>query len=216
MELTALVQSRKMNYVQVYLDNEYALSIPLKLIADFKLYKGRQISEEEWEQIRQLTITQNIYDNALRLIALRPHGIKELQRKLSEKYRRKNQAEPPAEILELTISRLKAEGFLDDNAFCRVFISDRIHNTRKSRFQIRNECRKKGMDEEIINLEMAKINWETKEEEDIIYLVQKKLRELKDKDLPPGKRKEKTIASVLRKGYKLSAVLKAYNEQKDI
>lgn len=81
----------------------------------------------------------SIREAALRLLAHRARARRELERRL----RRKNY---PGRLVREVADELEERGYLDDLAFARSWIADRLRLRPRGRLALRAELRKKGVD----------------------------------------------------------------------
>lgn len=85
-----------------------------------------------------------IREAALRLLAHRARARRELERRLRRK-------EFPGGLVREVADELEARGYLDDRAFARSWIADRLRLRPRGRLALRAELRKKGVDRGVID-----------------------------------------------------------------
>lgn len=85
-----------------------------------------------------------IREAALRLLAHRARARKELERRLRRK-------DFPGRLIREVADELEARGYLDDRAFARSWIADRLRLRPRGRLALRTELRKKGVDPGVID-----------------------------------------------------------------
>ncbi len=141
--ITALEwQKRNKERVNLYLDGEFAFG--LSAIEAAKLRKGQTLSQAEITALRHEDAVQQAVDRAANFLSYRPRSTQEVRRNLSQK------GTPPP-VIEVTIERLNALGYLDDCEFARYWVKNR--NTFKPRGPraLRYELRQKGVSSAVIN-----------------------------------------------------------------
>ena len=79
---------------------------------------------------------------ALRLLAARPRTLAEMRERLAPRF--------GAAVVEQTVTRLQAEGLLNDAEFARQWRSSRERRKPRSRGRVEQELRRKGVDEDVI------------------------------------------------------------------
>jgi regulatory protein len=84
-----------------------------------------------------MVVKPSAYEQALKLLAQRPHFRADLARKLRAR------AHPPAEVDE-AIARCAAQGYLDEEATARAFVSERQQRRGLGRARIAAELRRRG------------------------------------------------------------------------
>lgn len=91
---------------------------------------------------------EKLFQAALRYLAIRPRSVKEMTGYLAKK------SPDPAWIPRI-IERLNRYRYLDDEAFARIFIENRVRNHPKSRFALSHELKQKGISARIIESQLA-------------------------------------------------------------
>ena len=79
---------------------------------------------------------------ALRLLTLRPRSVAEMRERLSRRFDR--------DLVDQTVSRLEAEGLLNDSDFATQLRQSRERHKPKSRGAIAKELRQRGVSAEVI------------------------------------------------------------------
>jgi regulatory protein len=140
--VTALkFKGRDRNRVDVYLDGEREFVI-LKSIA-VQLRVGQALSKNQIEELIQRSTEEQAYQHALRLISRRPRSESELR----ENFRRKRLSEGTQDAVFI---RLREQGLLDDIAFARTWVENRLTFRPRSAWALKYELRKKGVSDEAI------------------------------------------------------------------
>jgi len=168
--ITALeTQKRNKKRVNVYLDDEYAFSLTFDEAV--KLYKGQYLSEADVAALRDDDEVVRAADSAARFLAVRPRSEAEVRRNL----RGKGIADP---VIEAAMEKLRALGYLDDEAFAKFWAQDRSTFKPISPKALRYELREKGVEEAII----AEV-LETLDADDAAYrAAQSQMRKLRGLD----------------------------------
>lgn len=141
--ITALrIQKRNAERVNVYLDGQYALALPI--LAAAKLRRGQSLSDEDIAYLKALNEEAKAYDRAVRFLAHRPRSIAETQN-----YLRRHQL--PDSAIDQVIQRLVTAGYLDDTLFAQFWVEDRERFRPRGPAALRYELRQKGLPEPIID-----------------------------------------------------------------
>lgn len=85
----------------------------------------------------------SIREAALRLLSHRARARRELERRLRRK-------DFPGRLVREVADELEERGYLDDAAFARAWIADRLRLRPRGRLALRTELRKKGVDAAVI------------------------------------------------------------------
>ncbi len=143
------VQKRNKERVNVYLDGEFAFGLPLSEAV--RLRRGQQLSDEEIAQLKAVDAYARARDAALRYLATRPRSTAEVRQHLTRKGFDEN-------TVQRVLERLQEWGYLDDEAFARAWVQDRERFRPRGLMALRQELRRKGVNEEIIERVLAEVD----------------------------------------------------------
>ena len=135
------LSGRSRNRVDVYLDGKKNFTIS-KSIA-LELRRGQELSIDQIRELNNRDLEEQIYQQALRLISRRPRSEAELRNRFLRK-------KVQTEIQDMVIARLREQGFVDDNAFARSWVENRLTFRPRSAWAIKQELRKKGVSNDAI------------------------------------------------------------------
>lgn len=148
--ITALEpQKRDQERVNVYLDGEFVFGLPL--LDATKLHVGQTLSDEEIAALRGIDAVSRAMDRAVRLLARRPYSTAELRRYLVSK-----EIAPP--VIDETLDQLERLGYVDDQAFTRFWIENRMRSKPRGLRALRYELRQKGIAPGLIEAALAEID----------------------------------------------------------
>jgi len=91
---------------------------------------------------------ERLFQAALRYLAIRPRSVREMTDYLTKK-------NPDPAWIPRIINRLNRYRYLDDEAFAKMFIENRIRNHPKSRFALTHELKQKGISSRIIESQLS-------------------------------------------------------------
>ena len=126
------------------MDDAYVCVISESLVARWRLFKGRELSDDDVAEIRAASSAERVMGDAYRLLGYRARGREELRRRLLAK------EHDDAAVLD-ALERLAADGFLDDAAFARSFASDKRRLGGWGEERIRRGLRELGVAATAIN-----------------------------------------------------------------
>jgi regulatory protein len=135
--VTALRATRR-GGVALHVDDAYACVVSESLVARWRLFKGRELSDGDVAEIRAAASAERVMGDAYRLLGHRARSREELRRRLLAK------EHDDAAVLD-ALERLAADGFLDDAAFARSFASDKRHLGGWGEERIRRGLRELGV-----------------------------------------------------------------------
>ena len=136
---------------------------------------------------------------AYRLLSLRPHSEKELEKKLREKGF-------PAVVIKETLEKLHDLKYLNDASFANQLARNLVVNKFWGNKKITASLREKGVAAELINLSIEKAREELSEEEAIEILIKKKAAKKKPVSFDV-KEKQRIFQSLMGRGFPPGLIL---------
>lgn len=183
----------KQDKIHISVDGEYCLTVDEAYFITLGLYEGKVIDECEFDELRDKINIRRAYNYAVSLLARREHSERELITKLNLKGYK--------EGAEQAVNKLKANGYLDDERFARLYAKELKSLKRYGKRRIEQELYRKGIATDIIRDVLDEMEFSN---EDLIALIERKyMRYLSD-----DKGINKTINALVRLGY-------SYREIKD-
>lgn len=175
----------------VYIDGEYAFSVHEDVLLEFRLLKGKKINPAELALIFQEEEKKKLERTALRYLSYRPRTTREMQDYLTKKQFRQDQ-------ISSLLEKWKKEGYLDDEAFARQWVTERMNNQKKGRYLLQHELAQKGIDEAIMTRILDDIDPEL-ERRACLAAAEKKWASLTG--LKEDKQKEKLFRYLYGRGF---------------
>ena len=149
-KITALrVQQRNKERVSIFLDEEYAFSLPLLEAASLR--KEQILTPEDIARLQAIDERQQAYDRAIRFLGYRPRSIAEIRRKLRE-------YEVDEVVIDEVIERLEGFGYINDEEFARFWVRNREDFRPRGAMALRAELREKGISNQIIELTLTDLD----------------------------------------------------------
>ncbi len=141
--VTALeAHQRDRERVRLYLDDEYAMDLPLSQART--LQRGQCLTDCEIAALGDAEAARKAYDRALRFLGYRARSREEVRRNLAGK-------DVPAPLIDDVIERLERRGYVDDVAFAEYWLAERQRSKPMAPRALRYELRAKGVDDDIID-----------------------------------------------------------------
>jgi regulatory protein len=155
--ITKLEQQKKStSRLNLYIDNQFLAGISSNTLTKFNLYKGKEITQKELNEILHQELKQRFLDRAVSYLIRAPKTESHLRRYLNElKYKKKGQWYDEdieinfEQIFNEIIDYLKDIKLLDDEKFAQLFVESRIKNKPRGKFVLVSELISKGVDKEI-------------------------------------------------------------------
>ena len=196
MKLT--VKEGKANKIHIYVDEEYRATVDDDYWYSEKYRNYKEIDEEELTELLDAVSFRRAYNKGLDLLSRRPHGTKELIKKLCEKGHEKTSAEKACDrLLEL--------GLLNDEEFARILATELYERKGYGIKRIKQELIFRGIDREIAENAIETLDIDTQNR--IILVIKKKyLNKIDDE-----KGRKRAIDGLMRLGYSYSDIKTALN-----
>ncbi len=180
-KITAIeFQKKNKNRVNLYLDGEYALSLQTELVYKYRLEKDLELDGEKLVEILKSDEYERAKNKALQSITRAEKSEKKMKEKLLNDF--------DEDIVEKVIEFLKKYSLLDDERFAERIVANEMNFKRLGKNRIKQSLYNKGIGREEIESKISEIDRE-KELENAIYLAEKKINKIKDKDLRKVKNK---------------------------
>lgn len=144
MKITKIIQQEKQkDRYSVFVDDKYAFSLSEGALLASRLASGQEIDREQLKEYKQLSADDKIYNQALRYAAMRLRSTWEMEQYLGRKG-----ASPL--LCQKILSKLRAIGLLNDEAFSRAWIANRRLLRPTSKRKLQQELRVKRVPDEVI------------------------------------------------------------------
>ncbi len=202
------------NRVNIYIDDKFFCSLDISQVVDLHLKVGKELSKEEYADIKQASEFGKFYTRALEYTLLRPRSSKEIRdylkkKTISRKIRIKNRRTGEYETMEkqgydvslipLVFSRLEERGYINDYRFAKLWVENRNVSKGTSVKKLRLELMQKGIDSRIIDQVFAETT--RSDNDELAKIIAKKRHKYSDD--------QKLIQYLLRAGFNYSDVLDA-------
>ncbi|MHB0874883.1 MAG: regulatory protein RecX [Anaerolineae bacterium] len=148
--ITALRRGKtRKNRIHVYLDEEFGFSLSEFVAAG--LHVGQALDDDKIEALKNQDATNTAQERALTLLEHRPRSRAELVRRL-------RRAGFTAEATESAVGRLERVDLVDDEAFARFWVEQRLAFRPRSRRALRYELTQQGLSKEVIDRVLADVD----------------------------------------------------------
>lgn len=195
------IQKRNKNRVNLYVDNEYLLSLQAELVYKYNLSKNQEIDEEKLLEIARADDYEKAKNKALNSLSKVEKSEKKIREKLS--------ADFDEEVIEEVVEFLKKHELVDDERFAEMIVSNDLNFKRVGKNRIKQNLYTKGIKREYIESAISDIDSDV-ELENAIYLAKKRLPKIKDKDI--NKVKNKLYQHLSYKGFSYDIIKSAIRE----
>ena len=141
--VTALRAARR-GHVAVHVDGGFVCSVSDALVARWRLYRGRELDDEAFAELRGQASAERVSAGAYRLLGRRARSREELRRRLLQKG---YAGEAVAGVLE----RLAGDGLLDDAELARGYVADKRGLSGWGSVRIRRGLAELGVAHDVID-----------------------------------------------------------------
>lgn len=191
-------QKRRKNRLDVYLDGELGLCVADEVALRNDLHVDRSITAAEIAALEADDAAWRAREAALRLLAHRSRSEGELRQRL-----RMREHEPAA--IDAALDALRRAGLVDDAAFARAFVSERLSVRPAGRARLLSELRRRGVppDEAQAALDEA-VGAQPTGEEDLARRAAAKFRPRAGEE--PARARRRLLGYLSRRGFSADAV----------
>ncbi len=144
-------QKRDPDRVNVHLDGEYSFSVA-RIVAAW-LQVGQDLSAEKITALQTDDAKERAYQQALVFLSYRARSTSEIRQNL-------RRHKIPADIIEQTIERLRAERLANDDQFAKAWVENRSTFRPRSRRALAIELRQKGVADETVQAALSDVDEE--------------------------------------------------------
>ena len=143
MKIIKYVKQKNNNY-DIYLENNKKITINEDIILKHKLLFKKEIDDKLLKELNKDNDDYNIYNKCVKYIGVRLRSTNEIK----EYMKRKNIDD---NLIYKTIEKLNKNKLLDDEAFTKAFIHDKLNFTTMGPYKIRLELTKHKIDNSVID-----------------------------------------------------------------
>ncbi len=195
--------------VNIFIEDEYAISLAAVLTAERKLKAGVHLSRSDIAELLAADLYNKGLTVALQLLAMRPRSESEVKMQLRKRY-----PDADSETISRVVERLQELNYLNDAVFARFWVENRSSFAPRGRNLLKQELMQKGVPRDIIDAviethletlqqeadeEAGEEEAPAVEESQALEQARKKVRGLSGEDWPGFYRK--LGGFLLRRGY---------------
>ena len=166
-------------------------------ILKYDLLLKREINNSDMDLILKENMNYTAYNKAIKYIGLKMRSVFELRNYL-------NRYVEDEEIVNSVIKKLLSQGYLNDEAFARAYVNDRIALSNDGPYKIINALKQHRIKDQVISDAIVLFTDELKEEK-IKKLIEKSIRTNTNKGY--NLLKQKIVANLTNLGYDKHTVL---------
>ncbi|TYC49845.1 recombinase RecX [Weissella muntiaci] len=142
-KISRVTQQRRPGRYNIYLDDEFFMAVDEKILIQYNLFKGTELTEAEIAEVTAAEFEQKAYIKGLTIATGRLIAKKQLVLKLK-------QGDFPNDVIARVIDRLENAGILDDQAYAQAYVASSINAGKLGPKGIARKLKTFGVDSNII------------------------------------------------------------------
>lgn len=158
MKVTALeIQKRDSSRLNMYIDEDFFCGISLNVVAQFGIYQGKELLEDDLKKILKAELKTRFFDRAVSYLVRSPKTefqvrryLKDLAFKKKGKWFEDISKEDISEIEEFVIKKLLEYEYLNDEKYAQLFVESRIKYKPRGKNILFGELISKGVSKDIV------------------------------------------------------------------
>lgn len=199
------IKSKNENTAIITLEDENVYFISKDIIYKNGLRKGDEVTNEFINELIRENQKYYIKERAYRYLSRRMHSSYELKIKLLQKNYDKK-------LIEEVLNELKEKKLINDKEFAGLYIDERLRKKKIGIVKIRAELMKKGINRQIIDELLNGFETNDEMKENILLIAEKKLNQLKSRNLDNKQIKQKLFSFLISKGYDFDLIKETINK----
>jgi len=190
----------------IYINNEYAFAIHEDILLKFQIRKGKEIEDEDIEEVLQAEERHRAEQLALRYLGYKPRTASQIRDYLSKKGFESRD-------IERVIQSFIEKKYLDDEDYAKLWIDERKRMRPRGRYLLRQELIYRGIEE---NLVEDVLHQNLSDQDEVALITQLMKKKWKPHSFPNGfEMKKKMVPFLQRKGFPLDLILSVINKLKE-
>ncbi len=194
-------QKKNTDRVNIYINDEFFMSVFTELVYTFNLKKGMEINKENLKTLLDDDMYIKAKNKALNILSKADQSEKKIKEKLSSEFEE--------HTIEKVLDFLRNNKFIDDKLLAQKIVNTNINLNKCGKNRIKQNLYNKGLDESAINEAMSDIDSDA-EFDNAMYLAKKRYERVKNED----KRKvyQKLSQHLAYKGFNYDIIKRVLNK----
>lgn len=214
MKITALeTQKRDSSRFNMYIDENFFCGVSLNVVAQFGIYQGKELLNDELNEILKAELKARFFDRAVSFLVRSPKTefqvrryFKDLAFKKKGKWFEEISKEDISGIEEFVISKLLEYEYLNDEKYAQLFVESRIKYKPRGKNILYGELISKGVSKDIVEKVLSEMLGD-----EYSILVSTYRKRFKDQKISIEDRKK--IDFLRRKGFNWDLIEKFINDE---
>lgn len=166
-------QKKNTDRVNIYINDEFFMSVFTELVYTFNLKKGMTIDKDSLKSLLDDDMYIKAKNKALNILSKADQSEKKIREKLSSDFE--------DSIIDKVLNFLKNNKFIDDNLLAQKIVNTNVNLNKCGKNKIKQNLYNKGIDLESISEAISNIDSDT-EFENAMYLAKKRYDRIKNDD----------------------------------
>ncbi|MEO6940927.1 MAG: RecX family transcriptional regulator [Candidatus Kapaibacterium sp.] len=203
-KITSIVRQKKdKERASLFVEEVFAFGVNEQTIEEFRLRKGDYIDEELHDKIIDFDYWISAKRIAMSYVNRRARSEKEIRVRLVKE-------EIPDSIIERVMEFLRDYNLVDDAAWAKAYLHDRLMRKKISAKQLGYELTQKGIGKEVIEQTLATLTVDESDEDRALAAAMKRWPRLEREE--PRKRKQKLYAFLASRGFSSNLIAKIHTK----
>lgn len=166
-------QKKNTDRVNIYINDEFFMSVFTELVYTFNLKKGMEIDKDSLKSLLDDDMYIKAKNKALNILSKADQSEKKIREKLSSDFE--------DSTIDKVLNFLKNNKFIDDNLLAQKIVNTNVNLNKCGKNKIKQNLYNKGIDLESISEAISNIDSDT-EFENAMYLAKKRYDRIKNDD----------------------------------
>lgn len=201
MKITDIMPQKRNGRVNIYINNSFAFGLNEELRFKYDLYVDKEITQDFINDVLKAEEQNKVLNHAFNILSYGQNSKKSLYTKLMKK-------DYEEEHVLRAIEYCEERDYIDDKAYAKSFIKDKVNLKKHGSNRIRYDLISKGVSKDIID-EVLDLNFD-EEYERALELADKKVKSYKNDDTNAIYRK--LGGFLTRRGYPYDIVTKVLRQ----
>lgn len=185
----------------VFLDEEYAFSVTLEELLEYRIAVGMCLSEEQIAAMVEAVEVRRAKMYLVQLLGYRARSESELRSRLQQKQFSESS-------IDKAVESLRRMGLINDQEFAQAWVRNRLTTGKAGRLRLAQELRARGVDRQVAEGALAEMS-EEKELSFALEVGQRRYERLRDEE--PEAQRRKLASFLQRRGFSYETVSRVLN-----
>jgi regulatory protein len=204
--ITSITRQKKNSArASIFIEEEFAFGVCDQTVEQFRLRKGDYLDRELFEKITDFDFGIEAKRIALHYLNYRARSEKEIRERLAKE-------DIPETIVVRVLEFLKENNLVDDEAWSRAFVNDKLARKPVSSKQLAFALAQKGVPKEVIEETISNLNVSESDEERAGRAAEKRWPRILKSESDPRKQKQKLYTFLAGRGFSFPVMDEVYKK----